>query len=127
MSEKPVMQPSPTHPLTVEHRGARITATAGGRTIADSAEALTLQEASYPAVEYFPRADVDMSRLERTEHTSYCPFKGDASYYSIRTDDGVLENAVWTYETPHPAMAAIREHLAFYPDRVEIRALTTPR
>jgi uncharacterized protein (DUF427 family) len=127
MSEKPIMLPSPEHPITVERTGTRVTATVGGRTVADSTATLTLQEASYPAVEYFPRADVDMSLLERTDHSTYCPFKGDAGYFSIRTEDGVLENVVWTYDAPHPAMAEIAEYVAFYPDRVEVRALTTPR
>lgn len=121
MSEKLVKVPGPDHPITIEHRGRHVVATANGRTIADSSATLTLQEADYPPVEYFPRADVDMSVFDRTEHTTYCPFKGDASYYSIRTDDGVLDNAVWTYETPYPAVAEIKEYVAFYPDRVEVR------
>lgn len=120
MSDKPIMLPGPGHPITVTHDGRRVRATAGGRTIADSAATLTLQEASYPAVRYFPRADVDMVALERTARTTYCPFKGDASYYSIHTDEGLLDNAVWTYEEPHPAMAEIKEYVAFYPDRVEV-------
>lgn len=120
MSHKPVMVPGPDHPITVRREGARVTVTVGGRTIADSSATLTLREAGYPAVQYFPRADVDMALLERTDHASYCPYKGDASYFSIRTDDRLLDNAVWTYETPHPAMAEIREYVAFYPSRVEI-------
>ena len=121
VSEKPILLPGPEHPITVESPGDRVTAPVGGRTIADSSATLELREARYPAVRYFPRADVDMSLLERTEHATYCPFKGDASYFSIRVGDGVLENAVWTYETPHPAMAEIQEYVAFYADRVEVR------
>jgi uncharacterized protein (DUF427 family) len=121
MSEKPIKVPGPDHPISVARTGRRVTATAAGRTIAESTATLTLQEADYPAVEYFPRADVDMTQLERTEHATYCPYKGDASYYSVRTDGGLLDNAVWTYETPHPAMAEIKEYVAFYPDRVEVR------
>ncbi|MDH2415646.1 DUF427 domain-containing protein [Nocardioides sp. CER19] len=120
MSQKPVLAPSPDHPITVRRDGARVTAVVGDRTIADSSATLTLQEADYPAVQYFPRADVNMSLLERTEHSTYCRYKGDASYFSIRTDDGLLDNAVWTYETPHPAMAEIKEYVAFYPDRVRV-------
>ncbi|WGL50744.1 DUF427 domain-containing protein [Nocardioides sp. BP30] len=120
MSDKPIKTPGPDHPITIEHDGARVTAAVGGRTIADSSATLTLQEADYPAVRYFPRADVDMAVLARTDHATYCPFKGDASYFSVRTDDGVLDNAVWTYEEPHPAMTEIKEYLAFYPDRIQV-------
>jgi uncharacterized protein (DUF427 family) len=83
--------------------------------VADTREALTLKEASYPAVHYIPREHADMAQLTRTAHTTYCPYKGDASYYSLPG----AENAAWSYETPHPAMAAIKDYLAFYPDRVD--------
>jgi uncharacterized protein (DUF427 family) len=120
MSDKPIKVPGPDHPITVSRDGVRIVATVGGRTIADSAATLALQEASYPVVRYFPREDVDMAALERTEHSTYCPFKGDASYFSVRTEDGLLDNVVWTYESPHPAMLEIADHVAFYPDRIEV-------
>lgn len=120
MTAKPIKTPGPDHPITVQRTGRRVTATAAGQTIADSTATLTLQEADYPAVEYFPRADVDMSRLERTDHATYCPYKGDASYYSVRSDSGQLDNAVWSYETPHPALAEIEGYVAFYPNRVEV-------
>ena len=81
--------------------------------------ALTLQESTYPPVQYIPREDVDMTRLARTTHATYCPYKGDASYYSIRTERGVVENAVWSYESPYDAVASIKDHLAFYPNRVD--------
>ena len=123
MSAKPIKLPGPDHPITVERAGNRVTATVNGHTIADSSATLRLQEARYPAVHYFPRADVDMSLLEPTDHATYCPYKGDASYYSIRTDDGLLENAVWTYATPHPALGEIKEYVAFYTDRVDVRAV----
>lgn len=125
MSDKPIMTPGPDHPITIRQDGARVTATAGGRTIADSSATLTLQEADYPPVRYFPRADVDMAVLERTEHSTYCPFKGDASYYSVRTGDTVVDNAVWTYEEPHPAMVEIKDYVAFYPDRVQVSEAAT--
>ena len=112
---KPVKIPGPDHPITVTKTPARVVVKAGGKIIGDSRNALTLKEGSYPAVQYIPRVDVDMTQLRRTEHTTYCPYKGDASYYSLPN----AENAVWTYETPHPAMAAIKDHLAFYPDRVD--------
>jgi uncharacterized protein (DUF427 family) len=93
--------------------------TVGGKVIADTSDALTLREASYPAVQYIPRRDVDMAALARSEHTTYCPYKGDASYYSIPAGGDRSRNAVWTYETPFEAMAQIKDHVAFYPDRVD--------
>jgi len=117
---KTVLQPGPAHPITVTPNPARVVVTRGGRVIADTRRALTLQEASYPAVHYVPRADADLSLLERTEHSTYCPYKGDASYFTITAGDAPAENAVWTYEQPYDAVSEIREYLAFYPDQVEI-------
>jgi uncharacterized protein (DUF427 family) len=119
MSDKKVLKPSAEHPITVAPNPARVVVTVGGKVVADSANALTLREASYPPAHYIPRADVDFGLLERTEHSTYCPFKGDASYYSIRAGDGVAENAVWTYEAPHDAVAEIKDHVAFYPAKVD--------
>ncbi|GAB3713070.1 DUF427 domain-containing protein [Amycolatopsis oliviviridis] len=119
MPDKKVLKPSASHPITVAPNKARVVVTVGGKVVADSANALTLQEANYPPAQYIPRADVDFDVLERTEHSTYCPFKGDASYYSIRTGDGVAENAVWTYEAPHDAVAEIKDHVAFYPSKVD--------
>ncbi|MBB5852208.1 DUF427 domain-containing protein [Amycolatopsis umgeniensis] len=119
MSDKKVLKPSAAHPITVAPNAARVVVTVGGKVVADSANALTLREANYPPAQYIPRADVDFDLLERTEHSTYCPFKGDASYYSIRTGDGVAENAVWTYEAPHDAVAEIKDHVAFYPTKVD--------
>lgn len=111
--------PGPDHPIAVARNPKRVVVTAGDRVIADTRDALTLQEANYPAVQYIPRGDADLTALERTAHHSWCPYKGEASYFSILgLDRG--ENAVWTYEEPHDAVAEIREHLAFYPDRVTI-------
>jgi uncharacterized protein (DUF427 family) len=87
--------------------------------IADTREALTLREAAYPAVLYIPRKDVDMALLERTAHTTYCPYKGDCSYYSIPSGGERSANAVWTYENPYTAVEPIKGYLAFYPDRVD--------
>jgi uncharacterized protein (DUF427 family) len=87
--------------------------------VADTRAALTLKEASYPAVLYIPRADADMALLVRTDHHTYCPYKGDCSYFSIPSGGDRATNSVWTYEDPYPAVAAIRDHLAFYPDRVD--------
>jgi uncharacterized protein (DUF427 family) len=116
---KPVRLPGPDHPITIAVNPRRVVVTAGGRVVADTRAALTLREASYPAVQYIPRRDVDLSQLQRSDHGSYCPYKGDASYYGIAAAGERGVNAVWTYERPHPAVAAIAEHLAFYPDRVD--------
>jgi uncharacterized protein (DUF427 family) len=115
--------PGPDHPITVSFNPKRVRALYQGHVIADTAAALTLKEASYPAVQYFPRDDVEMGYLSRTDHASHCPYKGDAAYYTILMDGQFAENAVWTYEAPYPAMAQIKDHLAFYPDKVEIYEL----
>ena len=119
MTERTKRVPGPDHPITIERNPARIIVSVAGRVVADTRDALTLREASYPAVQYIPRKDVDMSLLERTQHSSYCPYKGDASYYSIPSGGAKSVNAIWTYEAAYPAVAAINGHLAFYPDRVE--------
>jgi uncharacterized protein (DUF427 family) len=119
MTNKPVRIPGPDHPIAIEHNPAHIIVTAGGKVIADTRNALTLREASYPEVQYIPRKDVDMSLLERTEHATYCPYKGDCSYYSIPGGGLKSVNAVWTYEAAYPAVVAIDGHLAFYPNRVD--------
>ena len=119
MTEKPKKIPGPDHPITVEPNPARVVVSIAGRVIADTREALTLHEASYPAVQYIPRKDVDMALLERTDRGTYCPYKGDCAYYSIPLGGKRSENAVWTYEVPFDAVAKIENHLAFYPDRVD--------
>ncbi len=101
----------------------RVVVKAGDQVIADTRDALSLQEASYPAVQYIPRKDVDLTLLERTEHQTYCPYKGDASYYSVLPAGAAGVNAVWTYEQPYDAVADIREYLAFYPDKVSIEII----
>jgi uncharacterized protein (DUF427 family) len=116
-----VLLPSDEHPITVEPTGSRVVARVGGKVVADSRNALTLQESTYPAVQYIPMADVDQSVLRPTETSTYCPFKGDASYYSVETPDGqTVDDVIWTYEKPHPAMAEIAGHVAFYADRADI-------
>ena len=112
--------PGPDHPITITPNPRRVRVTAGDIVIAESARALTLKEARYPAVQYLPREDANMALLERTERTTHCPYKGDANYYSVKAGDKTLDNAIWTYETPFPAMAEISGHLAFYPDKVKI-------
>jgi uncharacterized protein (DUF427 family) len=112
--------PGPDHPITISASPRRIRVTAGDTVIAETSHALSLKEASYPAVQYVPRADAKMELLKRTERVTHCPYKGDASYFSIAADGKTIENAIWTYETPFPAMAEISGYLAFYPDKVRI-------
>jgi len=119
MTAKPIKLPGPDHPITVAPNPARVVVTVAGRVVADTRHALTLKEAAYPAVQYIPRQDVDMALLARTDHATYCPYKGDCAYYSIPIGGDRAVNAVWTYETPYEAVSAIKDHLAFYPDRVD--------
>ncbi|SEF37002.1 Uncharacterized conserved protein, DUF427 family [Amycolatopsis pretoriensis] len=119
MPEKKVLVPGPDHPITVEPTQARVVVKAGGRVIADSRNAFTLQESTYPAVQYIPLADVDAGVLERTDHETYCPYKGDASYYTLNAGEVKGENAVWTYEKPYDPVARIKDHVAFYPNVVD--------
>jgi uncharacterized protein (DUF427 family) len=95
----------------------------GDVVIADTTRALTLKEASYPAVQYLPREDTNMALLARTERTTHCPYKGDANYFSINANGKNIENSIWSYEAPFPAMTEIAGRLAFYPDRVTIEEL----
>jgi uncharacterized protein (DUF427 family) len=115
--------PGPDHPITVTATPKRVQARYNGHVIADSRTALLLKEASYKAVVYFPREDVEMAYFTRTDRSTHCPYKGDASYYTILMDGVFAENAVWTYENPYPAMEQIRGRLAFYPDKVEVYEL----
>jgi uncharacterized protein (DUF427 family) len=119
MADRAIKVPGPDHPISIEANPARVTVHVGGRVIADTRQALTLREASYPPVQYIPRRDVDMSALTRSSHSTYCPYKGDAAYYSIPVGGTRSINAVWTYETPFEAMVQIKEYVAFYPDRVD--------
>ena len=116
-----VLTPGPDHPITIEPNPDRVVVRHGGTVVADTRSALTLREAGYPAVQYIPRADVDLGRLERTDHETYCPFKGDASYFTIDAGDDAAANAVWCYESPYDAVSEIKEHFAFYPKHVDIR------
>ena len=116
---KPIKIPGPDHPIAIERNPNRVVVRVAGRVVADTSEALTLREASYPAVQYVPRKDVNMMLLERTEHATYCPYKGDCAYFSIPFGGDRSTNAVWTYEAPYEAVSPIKDHLAFYPDRVD--------
>ena len=119
MADKPVLEPGPDHPITITPTSGRVVVTVAGKVVADSRNALTLQESTYPAVQYVPLADVDESLLQRTATESYCPFKGDASYYSIPAGGDLAVDSVWEYQSPHDAVAPIKDHVAFYPDRVD--------
>ena len=111
--------PGPDHPITITENAGRVRVTFAGRVVAETTRALTLKEATYPAVHYIPRADADMSLLARTGHRTHCPYKGEASYFTVEAAGRSAENAVWSYEQPFPAMSEIKEYLAFYPSRVD--------
>src|ERR1700737_3934907 len=119
MTDKPMKIPGPDHPISIEANPSRVVVTVGGKVVAHPRAALTLREASHPVVQYIPRRDVDMAALTRSEHTTYCPYKGDASYYSIPSGGDRSLNAVWTYETPFEAMAQIKAYVAFSAARVD--------
>ncbi|MET7277449.1 DUF427 domain-containing protein [Kribbella sp. NPDC005582] len=123
MAEMTRKIPGPDHPITIAKNPDRVVVKLGDQVLADTRDALSLQESTYPAVQYIPRDDVDFALLERTEHTTYCPYKGDASYYSIRPAGAAGVNAVWTYEQPYDAVADIRDHVAFYADKVSIEII----
>jgi uncharacterized protein (DUF427 family) len=124
MADRPVLYPGPDHPITVTPSGKHVVVTVAGKVVADTRAALTLQESTYPAVQYVPLADVDTSLLEPTATTSYCPYKGDASYYSIPAGGSKSVDAIWEYKLPREAVAQIKEHIAFYPDRVDSIEIT---
>lgn len=115
-----VLIPDATHPITITPTGKHVTVRLGGTVVAETDNALSLAEASYPVAQYVPLDDVDQSLLERTTTQTYCPYKGDASYYTVNTPDGTETDVIWTYEHPYPSVAEIAGHVAFYPDRTEI-------
>jgi uncharacterized protein (DUF427 family) len=112
--------PGRDHPITIEPAGQRIIVRAGDQVVADTTAALTLREAGYRPVHYIPIKDVDQTMLRPSSTSTYCPYKGDASYYSVTGPDGLIQDAIWTYEHPYAAVDAIAGRLAFYADRVEI-------
>jgi uncharacterized protein (DUF427 family) len=118
-----VKVPGPDHPITLRSNAKRVLVKIGDQVLADTRHAITLKEASYPEVHYIPRADVDMTLLSRSTHMTYCPYKGDCNYFSLASGHAQADNAVWTYEQPFPFVADIKDHLAFYSDRVEITEL----
>ena len=119
MKTKQIEIPGPDHPISIQRNPARVVVSVAGHVVADTRSALTLREADYSPVQYIPREDVDLSQLERTDHATYCPYKGDCGYYSIPAGGRKSVNAVWSYEDPYPAVAQIKGHVAFYLDRVD--------
>ncbi len=120
MNPAPGFKKRPEHRIVTKAAEKRVQASLNGEVIADSKNAIVMQEGNYAPVFYFPRSDVKMDRLVRSQLSTYCPFKGDAAYFSFK---GGAENAVWTYEHPYDEMLVIKERLAFYPNRVEIKEL----
>ncbi len=121
MTDRPVREPTAEHPITVQPTGKHVTVRVNGEVVAETDDALTLQESTYPAVHYIPLRDVVEGVLTSSDTTTYCPYKGDASYYHVATSAGdTVEDAIWTYEQPHPAVGDIAGHVAFYPDKADI-------
>ena len=121
MTDRPVLEPTASHPITVEPTGRHVTVRVNGELVADTNDALTLQESTYPAVYYIPLRDVVAERLKASDTETYCPFKGDASYYHVVTEGGeTVDDAIWTYTKPYPAVGQIVGHVAFYPDKADV-------
>ncbi|HEX2895236.1 MAG TPA: DUF427 domain-containing protein [Marmoricola sp.] len=124
MRTKPVLVPGPRHPISVEPAPGRVRVSFAGRVIADTDKALVLSEAEYPPVFYLPLDAVDTEVLEPSTRQTYCPYKGEAGYFTLRAGDRIADDAVWRYESPYDAVAAIAGHVAFYPQHVEIEQLS---
>jgi uncharacterized protein (DUF427 family) len=121
MSDRPVLEPTDSHPITVEPTRKHVTVRVNGELVAETDEALTLQESTYPAVQYIPLRDVVAERLKPSDTETYCPYKGDASYYHVVTEAGdTVDDVIWTYREPYPAVGRIVGHVAFYPNKADI-------
>ncbi|WP_029116131.1 DUF427 domain-containing protein [Mycobacterium sp. URHB0044] len=120
MTERPVLQPTAEHPITVTPTGRHVTVRVNGEVVAETDAALTLQESTYPAVQYVPLADVVGTALRRSDTTTYCPYKGNANYYDVTVGGATVGDAIWTYEQPYPAVGAIAGHVAFYADKADV-------
>ena len=118
MNERQARLPGPDHPIFIQRNPARVVVSVADRVVADTRNAVTLREAAYPPVQYIPAENVDFSQLERTDHVTWCPYKGHCNYYSVPDGGNKSINAVWSYEDPFPAVGQIRGHVAFYPERV---------
>ena len=119
-AERPVLEPGPDHPITITPTASRVVVKVGDQVIADSTHALTLQESTYPGVQYIPAADVQAELTGPTSTTSYCPYKGDCSYFSAATDGGEITDIAWSYQQPFAPVAEIAGYLAFYPNKVTV-------
>ncbi len=121
MSDRPVLEPTDAHPITVEPTGKHVTVRVNGEIVAETDDALTLQESTYPAVQYIPLRDVVQSVLRDSDTETYCPYKGEARYHHVVTAAGdTVEDAIWTYDKPYPAVGPIAGHVAFYPDKADV-------
>jgi uncharacterized protein (DUF427 family) len=120
MTERTVLQPTADHPITVAPTGKHVTVRVNGEVVAETDAALTLQESTYPAVQYVPLADVVGTALVRSDSTTYCPYKGEANYYHVTVGGDTVDDAIWTYEQPYPAVGEIAGHVAFYADKADI-------
>ena len=120
MTERPVLQPTAEHPITVTPTGTHVVVRVNGEVVAETDAALTLQESTYPAVQYVPLSDVAPSVLTRSDTTTYCPYKGEANYYHVSTAGNTVDDVIWTYEQPYAAVAEIAGHVAFYPNKADV-------
>jgi uncharacterized protein (DUF427 family) len=121
MSDRPVLEPTEAHPITVAPTGKHVTVHVNGELVAETDQALTLQESTYPSVQYIPLGDVVQEMLQSSDTETYCPYKGDATYYSVVTRAGeTVDDAIWTYVQPYPAVGQIAGHVAFYPNKAEV-------
>lgn len=120
MTDRPALQPTAEHPITVTPTARHVVVRVHGDVVAETDDALTLQESTYPAVQYVPLADVAAAVLKRSDTTTYCPYKGEANYYDVTVAGKTVDDAIWTYEQPYPAVAAIAGHVAFYADKAEV-------
>jgi uncharacterized protein (DUF427 family) len=121
MTSRPVLEPTAEHPITINPTGKHVVVRVNGVVVADTHDALQLQESTYPAVQYIPFKDVVRDVLTRTDTSTYCPYKGEAAYYSVTTAAGdTVDDVIWFYEQPYPAVAAIADHVAFYPDKADV-------
>jgi uncharacterized protein (DUF427 family) len=120
MTERTVLLPTAEHPITITPTGKHVTVRVNGEVVAETDAALTLQESTYPAVQYVPLADVVDSVLRRSDNTTYCPYKGEANYYHVTTGEGTIDDAIWTYEQPYPAVGEIVGHVAFYANKADV-------
>jgi uncharacterized protein (DUF427 family) len=119
MTELKIKIAGPDHPITIEASGEHVVVRVAGREIANSRSALTLREANYPPVIYVPASEMNLAELERTDHTTYCPYKGQCSYYDIPSGGDKSKRAVWSYEHPYDAVSQIKNHFAFYASRID--------